>query len=721
MNDDTELEPADEGLEQPEDLEGAQPTDEASAKAALVQALGARLKDDYERRKGQRLQIEQRWLSDLEQYNSVYSKDTLDHFKQRKYGSQVFVPLTRRICNIVEARLGDLLFPTDDRNFVVESSPIPDLSDADQVLGQLPPDAPIVINGQQAQVSDLHQAVRELKDEADKKAANMQRAVDDQLTEANYPTEARKAIHDAIKLGTGVLKGPFALARRKKSWSIVNGVAQIVVKDDVTATVKRVDPWNIYPELGVSEAEECRSWFELHRMSETDLAELAKQPGFSPEAIAKVLTAGTLAMRDFNLDQQREAAGTVGVDDDRFNLIEYTGPVKLEELRAAGVKVPEDPLMFYNAVVWFSEFTGDVVKAILYPMDGCDAPYRVFNWQKDSACIFGYGLPYEIRDLQESANSAYRAAMDNLGLTVGPQIVINSKKIRPVNGQMTIEPNKLWDLQDASQQVDHVFGFYQIDSKVQELLTVFQAAKSVAEEIGGPVMAMQGTEAPSYVQAGATGMSIAYNAANIWMRRAVKNWDDQVTVPMVSDFIDWNMQYNPDPDIKGDLHAIARGTSALLEAEGQVQRIELLAKLSAEAGIPLRNKIAQLRQAALAMRLDPDELLPNDDEVKQLEQQQQQQQPQDISGQRLQLQKAMLDDKQVQRQFEERMEQQRTNLALAEIASRERISMNEAREKYGFQLQQTQAELADRQQQRAHEAQQTNAELAVKVQMGSGI
>ena len=56
----------------------------------------------------------------------------------------------------------------------------------------------------------------------------------------------------------------------------------------------------------------------------------------------------------------------------------------------------------------------------------------------------------------------------------------------------------------------------------------------------------------------ATGMGIAYNSASVWMRRGVKGWDDFMTIPMVGQYIDWNMEHNPKPEIRGDLRPMPR-------------------------------------------------------------------------------------------------------------------------------------------------------------------
>lgn len=710
----------------PDEEEALRAAEEAQAqeealRRTVVEGLGARLRSEFQRRQTLRREVEERWHQDVRQFNGTYEPKFLEQLTERQYGSRVFVPITRRICNLVEARLTDLLFPTDDRNFTVESSPVPELADAERLAKQLG-DTPVDAGGVPVPASAVAMGIREMREEATNRAAGMQRAIDDQLKECNYPGEARKVIRDAIKLGTGVLKGPTVFGRSKKQWTTApDGTTTLRLDEDLAPRAVRVDPWNFYPDLSATDIADS-DVYELHRMTRAKLAKLARQPGFDREAIERVLAAGAQASRDTNLDQRREAAGTVGVDDKRFSLVEYTGSVDCEELEAWGLKLGDDPLASYSAVVWFSEQTGEVVKLILSPLDTEDSPYSVFNWQSDDACLFGYGLPYELRDMQESGNSSFRAMLDNMGLCVGPLVVANSKKVRPANGRNVIEPNKVYDVNDSSVPIANVFGFFQIESRVQELLAVFNTAKQMADEIGGPMLAMQGQEAASWAQAGATGASIAYNAASIWMRRGVRMWDDQVTVTMIGRFVDWNMQYNPDDKIKGDLHVIARGTSALLEAEGQAQRVQMLAQVSQGMGIPLRKTINQLRAMARAMRLDPDDLLPNDEEIKAMEAKQAEQgPPPNPEMERIALRREEMAENDKQRQFQMQIEEGRSRIRLAEIASRENLTMQQARDKYGIEEFKVQAELQDRREQREHDAQALNAEIALKAQAGSGI
>lgn len=677
---------------------------EAQARQQRVQALGQRLKGEFDRRVGLRQQLELRWLSDIRQYNGEYDAKTKERLNNRKYGSTVFVPLTRRVCNIVEARLGDLLYPTDDRNFAISSTPVPELIEAEALARRMnptavidvpgsppvgpadgPQDVPRDTQGTRIPAAALQMGIREVREEAKSAADAMQREVDDQLKTANWGKVGREVIHDGLVMGTGIMKGPFVLNRTKKSWTVRDGVGKLSLVEDLSPTCVRVSPWDFFPDMAARTLAESESEFERHFLNRAEMAKLAMQPGFDAGAIAMVLSLPPPPVNDYNREALREASGTIGAQEARYQLLEYHGPIERQDLIDCGCKhLPDDNLTVYTGVVFMTP-DGIVVKAIVNPMSGGERPYSVWCWQKDQGSIFGFGLPHECSDLQDVANSSFRAALDNLGLAVGPQIVVNSKLIQPHNGDWTITPNKIWEMIKAEGDARMAFAFFQVESRITELLAVFNGAKALLDEIAGPQLAMQGQEASlprTDFQA-----SVAYNASNIWMRRAVRNWDDDITTPTIQRFVDWNMEFNPKKEIKGDALVQARGTTALLEAEGQAQRMAMFMATLKDVPMPYAKKIAQAREMAKAMRIDPVDVLPTAEEAKELGQKiDNQQTPPSPEQQRLELRKIEVGEREKDRAHTWAIERVRLMVRMAEIASKEQITREQAEAKYGIEL-----------------------------------
>lgn len=690
-----------------------------------VAGLGQRIMGLYTERKGQRTTLEQRWLKEVRQYNGVYEAPILVALQNRKYGSRAYVPLTRRVVNIVEARLIDLLFPTEDRNWAVDPSPVPMLVQAEALASQLPPGqmVPMGPNGEPATANAIMLGIREVREEARSRADNMQREVDDQLRQANYPSVSRRVLHEAMVIGTGVIKGPMVLNRTKKVWLNDASGSRVEKREDLSPTAVQVSTWDFFPDMSARTIKDSESDIERHYFTKVQLARLATQPGFEfgAAAIARALTVPAATMdRDANRDSMREMSGTQGVLDPRYMVLEYHGPVEPVELEACGCALPKDPLAMYEGVIWVME-DGSVLKAIINPMDTEERPYSVFCWERDPASIFGFSLCHEVSDMAESANSSFRAALDNLGLSVGPQIVVNSKVIRPHNGNWSIEPNKIWEMIKADADARAAFAFFQIDSRLADLLGVFDRSKQMIDDLAGPVMAMQGQEAPSYLDT-ARGASIAFNAANIWMRRAVRNWDDDISAELPSRFIDWNMQYNPKQEIKGDLMATARGTTALLEGEGQAQKMGIFLNAAKEVPMPFKRRINQLKAMARSMRLDSVDLLPDEAEVKQLaEKIDNAPPPLQPEIERIKLRQAEIADNQAQRDHEMQIKTMEFNLRAAEIAAQHDMTIKEAEQKFGLEQFKVTAKMQTDREDRAAKAQALNAELAVKMQKGSGI
>jgi len=74
-----------------------------------------------------RVSIEQRWLEDLRMYLGEYDEDVLTELNKKKGRAQLFVNLVGPKTDAMAARLMDLIFPTDDRSWGIQPTPVPEM------------------------------------------------------------------------------------------------------------------------------------------------------------------------------------------------------------------------------------------------------------------------------------------------------------------------------------------------------------------------------------------------------------------------------------------------------------------------------------------------------------------------------------------------------------------------------------------------------------------
>ena len=686
--------------------------------AERLRVFGVRLQSKADDQVQRRYSIDERWLDDLRQFNGQYDKVTAATLAASG-GSKLFVNITRNKVNAAEARLIDILFPTDDRNWGIQPTPVPYLSkiakDEDPVQNE--DGSPFVTDkGVQVEKRDIAQGVIE---EARERSNAMQDEIEDQLTETNYNSVNRDMVHDAVLYGTGILKGPVILGKTRQKWSEVvddqGQVAQVIeIVEDLKPGAERVDPWDFFPDMQARSIDDAEFIFQRHYMSKKALRDLADKPGFLRTQIAEVLKQDAdNSHTATHLQEMQSMAGLSSYENNRIEVWEYHGPVDKEDLIAAGVEVDEDDVFTdYNGVVWFSE--NRVIKAVINPADTGEMPYSVFNWEGDDTSLFGVGIPFLMRSSQKVLNATWRMLMDNAGLSVGPQTVINSQVVRPADGNWRLTPHKVWELTDKNGNVNNVFGSFEINSHMTELIALFQYARQIADEETALPQIAQGEQGSATDTA--SGMSMLMNSANTMLRRVVKNFDDDITRPFIKRMYDWNMQFNPKEDVKGDFCIDARGTSSLLVKEQQAANLMNLMNISASPLLePLTNTAALYRKVVSSMQIEADEIVKSTEEIEletqkmqqqmeaqqqammQAQQQQQQaptgdplaQQKLELEGQKMQMD-AQLKGAQIQAQAQKlELDQQKIasdrELELAKMAAEKGIKVSEMRTKLGIE------------------------------------
>jgi hypothetical protein len=611
---------------------------EPSTLEGRLRAIVGRLGGEADRRVTQRTVVEQRWIEDLTQYQGRYDKDTEKNLTASGPNkSKLFVNKTRSKTNNMIARLGDMLFPTDDRNWGIQPTPVPELSSAAsdatmqagdaaaqaQAIPDEHPAAPMA-DAQAQAVQDAASKLKAIMDEAKKRADAMQAEIEDQLRESAYNIEAREVIRDGCILGTGVIKGPHESSKPVLRWQ--KGPEGFMLQPAEPAVgAFRVDPWQFFPDPDAAVVEDSDSFYERHIFTAKQVRALAKVDGFNVDGLRRLLKDKPKGPQPSYLSDLRSITGqTIDPRSERYIVWEYHGPLTAEDMadiadmlgQDAPILGDFDPLQEVQGTVWFCQ--GEVLRFGIHPLDSGDPLYSVWNYEKDDTNIFGFGLPYIARDPQKAINSAWRMMMDNAGWSVAPQVVIAKENISPADGDYRLKAGKVWEKTGTAPAGQPAFEVYNITSNQPQLAGIIEMAEAFFdEEVELPLIA-QGEQGASAVPT-LGGMSMLMNSANVGFRRRVKNWDDQITTPLMGRFYHWNMQFSKKDYIKGDFNVDARGTSVLLVREMQATNLmAAAANFSVNPVLgPLHKFPSLLRKLYQAQMISADDIVKTDEELKQ--------------------------------------------------------------------------------------------------------
>lgn len=546
--------------------------------------------------------------------------------------STVFVGITRQKTNAAEARLSDILLPTDDRNWGIQPTPDPDLARALQDAETLIDPAtgePILFDiagnvvtdpqvGRPAKKSQIAQAVQQTAKQA---AEAMLVEIEDQLVECDYNGQTRKMLHDAAVMGTGVLKGPLVTKRTRKAWreridpATGEKVYVMQIVEELRPASYRVDPRFVWedPSCG-DDVKNGRGIFELAEINEKQVRELAKQPGYIKSQLRQVLAEGPRQSAALYEIRKTEIDKNNSEDGKSFQHWVYWGELDKKDLVAAGVEVDDedDDLTSISGCVEMINDT--VVRAYLNPLEDGSIPYDFFPWEKVTSTPRGYGIPYLMKSQQSVTNAAWRMLMDNMGVTSGPQIVVKRGAVTPADGQWTLTPRKFWYLTDDSIDVNKVFASFQFDNHQAQLTAVIDMAEKIADQETATPMMAQGQQGSAPETVG--GMQLLMNNSNVVLRRLVKQFDDCITKPHIRRYYDYNMAYSDKDDIKGDFQVDARGSSALIIRDIQNQAFTNLLALGGNPAYgPLIDQKKLFEKALRAQHIDPRDVMLTDEQI----------------------------------------------------------------------------------------------------------
>ena len=525
--------------------------------------------------------------------------------------SSVFVRLTSRYVDAGAAKLGEILLPIDDKAFSLSPTPIPDLIKGKADLSQ------VVHNGVPLEKEDGPLTVKDLAEEkmalATKKAKAAEKRIYDWMVQCQYPSEMRKVIFDAARVGVGVLKAPYP--KIIKGMSMTRNVLQIT--EQIMPAAKWVDVWNIFPDPACGENIQDGDYiFERDYLSARQLRKLKDLDGYMSSQIDKVLKEGPGKNGVIHSGRPEETPNK-----HRFEVWYYYGSLKREEMERCrqGSTVDIDKEEVYALVTLVND---SVIRATINPLDSGAFPYHAVPWQRRPGHWVGVGVSEQVQMPQRMVNAATRALLNNAGKSAGCQFVIDQGGIVPGDGRWTLLPDKIWyKVADAvSDDVRKSFTSIVIPNMTPQLMSIVEYAFRLAEESTSIPLITQG-------QSGKTtpdtfgAAQLQNNNANQLLRSIGYAFDDYITEPVIRQYYEWLLLDPTIPeDEKGDFHIDAHGSVALVERAIQDQTIMQMAQMAKDPAFGVDPK-KWFKLMAKSKRLDPRELQYSDEDAAQLAQQ----------------------------------------------------------------------------------------------------
>jgi len=613
---------------------------------------------------------EARWLQSYRNYRGIYGPDVKFTDAEK---SRVFIKVTKTKVLAAFSQLCDVLFsqnrfpigvePTTLPDGVVEAAHIDPKKPADMEQEPEMPDLPLVygFNGDGkdfnagdtadtllAKLGPLEDKLKGIEnlekgfgqtqssitfEPAMIAAKKMEKKIRDQLEESAATKHLRFSAFECVLFGTGIMKGPFAFNKEYPNWGD-EGDYEPLVK--TIPKVEYTSIWNFYPDPDAINMEDAMYVIERHRMTRSQVRALKKRPFFRMKAIERAIEYGESYTREWWEDDIE--SDSYGIDSDggdsyggveRFEVVEFWGTVDTEIAKEAGIKLPKELRKKEEIQINCWVCNDEILRLVINPFTPKRIPYCSAPYEINPYSFFGIGLAENMDDTQTLMNGFMRLAVDNAVLSGNLLIEVDESNLVP--GQdLTVYPGKIFRRQCGAPG-QAIFGT-KFPNVSNENMQLFDKARVLADESTGLPSYSYGQTGVQGTGRTASGISMLMGAATSSIRTVIKNIDDYMLRPMGEALFAFNMQFDFDSEIKGDLEVRARGTESFMKNEVRSQRLITFLQIASNPVLaPFAKFPYIMREIGRTMDLDVDKITNNPEEAMRqavlMQQMQQQMQP----------------------------------------------------------------------------------------------
>ena len=597
------------------------------------------VEDRFERAKDSRYHDESRWLQAYRNYRGIYGPDV--QFTETEK-SRVFIKVTKTKVLAAYGQLIDVLFSQNKFPISVDPTILPEgvvdsvtLDPAAQAAEQEFKDRFGFEGDDDPTITDkLGPLTEDLKDfdsleegpgatptsitfePAMVAAKKMEKKIKDQLEESAATRHLRFSCFECVTFGTGIMKGPFAFDKEYSNWGD-DGEYNPIMK--TVPQVEYTSIWNFYPDPDAYSMYDCDYVVERHRMTRSQMRYLKKRPYFRSTAIEEAIKYGPDYTREWwenDLDDNQTAEGNAaysGTDIERFEVLEFWGTIDAQIARDNNLEIPDDYKDEDEVQINCWVCNGEVLRLVINPFTPKRIPYFATPYEVNPYSFFGVGLAENMDDTQTLMNGFMRLAVDNAVLSGNLLIEVDESNLTP--GQdLTVYPGKVFRRQGGAPG-QAIFGT-KFPNVSGENMMLFDKARVLADESSGLPSYAYGQTGVMGTGRTASGISMLMGAASGSIRTVIKNFDDYLLRPLGEAMFAFNMQFDFDPELKGDLEVKARGTESFMQNEVRSQRlISFLQIVSNPTLAPFAKFPYIMREIAATMDLDVDKITNNPDEA----------------------------------------------------------------------------------------------------------
>ena len=594
--------------------------------------------DRFKKAEDARFTDEQRWMDAYRNYRGIYNNEV--QFTETEK-SRVFVKVTKTKTLAAYGQIVDVLFGNHKFPLAIDPTTLPEgiaeavhfdaAPQAEQGIDELketftPPmfssdDAKLqpgeTMDGLRERLGSMAQKLEPVADKliegqgtlptsitfnpALTAAKKMQKKIHDQLEESGANKQLRLASFETALFGTGIMKGPFAVNKDYPNWDD-EGEYKPTIK--TVPSTSHVSIWNFYPDPDAANMDEAEYVVERHKMSRSQVRALKGRPFFRDNAIDKSLSMGESYEKKW-WEQAMEDDAQSGKAE-RYEVHEFWGFVDKDVLEDYGVDIPKElkDVEQVNVNIWVCH--NQVLRLVMNPFKPALIPYFAVPYELNPYSFFGIGIAENMDDTQTLMNGFMRMAVDNAALSGNMLIEVDETNLVP--GQdLSVYPGKVFRRQGGAPG-QAIFGT-KFPNVSGENMQMFDKARVLADESTGFPSFAHGQTGVQGVGRTASGISMLMSAANGSIRNVIKNVDDYMLKPLGKAFFNFNMQFDFDPEIKGDLEVRAQGTESLMANEVRSQRLMQFLQVAQNPVLaPFAKMDYLIREIAVSMDLDPDKL-----------------------------------------------------------------------------------------------------------------